>query len=341
MALTFNADLVDGFSRLLLSKGFDDYKETPDCHREWWTAFCSDHPLVAICAPRGHGKSTSLTHCYTLAAALFKQKSYIIIVSDTYEQAVLFLQDIKKELLGNDDLIKIFGIEKIEKDAENDIIVRMVDNHKFRITAKGAEQRMRGLKWSGKRPDLILCHEKGTKIYTPETGWIENQDYPNAKEVRVEDAYKITFEDGSTEVVSADHRYLVNEKWVYPWQLKKNDNVNESINEDTLKSILNEEKNPVEITVLNQKQKQRLQSGENETKNAIRLARLSTTLKTKLEYLRKLKHSLKTIRAGKRQRALNAELENLMLLLRGLVSRISSIYMKSQTSYPGVQELTT
>jgi predicted phage terminase large subunit-like protein len=90
---------------------------------------------------------------------LFKDRKYVIIVSDTYEQAVLFLQDIKKELMGNEDLIKLFGVEHFEKDAENDIIVRLKDGWSFRIVAKGAEQKMRGLKWDNRRPDLIVCDD--------------------------------------------------------------------------------------------------------------------------------------------------------------------------------------
>lgn len=115
--------------------------------------------MVAICAPRAHAKSTVVTHCYTLAAALFKDRKYIVLVSDTYDQAVLFLQDIRKELLHNDDLIRLFGVEHFEKDAENDIIVRLKDGYRFRIVAKGAEQKMRGLKWDNMRPDLIVCDD--------------------------------------------------------------------------------------------------------------------------------------------------------------------------------------
>lgn len=32
------------------------------------------------------------------------------------------------------------------------------DGHMFRIT-KGAEQKIRGLKWNNKRPDLIICDD--------------------------------------------------------------------------------------------------------------------------------------------------------------------------------------
>jgi hypothetical protein len=45
------------------------------------------------------------------------------------------------------------------KDTENDIIVGFNDGHKFRIIAKGAEQKLRGLIWNGSRPDIILCDD--------------------------------------------------------------------------------------------------------------------------------------------------------------------------------------
>jgi len=35
----------------------------------------------------------------------------------------------------------------------------MNDGHKFRIQAKGSEQKVRGIKWAGKRPDLIICDD--------------------------------------------------------------------------------------------------------------------------------------------------------------------------------------
>lgn len=157
--MKLDKDVVEGFSTLVLAKNFDNYKETPEFHRELWSVVTSDYKLVAIAAPRHHGKSTAITHTYTLAAALFKDRKFIIIVSDTYEQAVLHLGDVKKELQGNEDLINLFGVEDFEKDSENDIIVRLKDGHKFRIIAKGAEQKMRGIKWDHARPDLIVCDD--------------------------------------------------------------------------------------------------------------------------------------------------------------------------------------
>lgn len=152
-------ELIYGFSGSVLSSRFDQAKATPECHLEWWKLCCSNNPLVAIAAPRGHAKSTAITHSYMLASFLFQDRAFGLLVSDTYDQAVLFLQDIKTELLDNDDLIDMFGEIILEKDTENDIICRMSDGHKFRLIAKGSEQKVRGLKWDGKRPDLIVCDD--------------------------------------------------------------------------------------------------------------------------------------------------------------------------------------
>lgn len=152
-------DLIFGFSASVLSGKFDQPKATPTCHLEWWDYCCSASPLVAICAPRGHAKSTAITHSYVLASVLFQDRSFVLLISDTYEQAVLFIQDIKGELTDNQAILDNFGKIEFEKETENDFIAIMEDGSKFRIIAKGSEQKVRGLKWDGKRPDLIVCDD--------------------------------------------------------------------------------------------------------------------------------------------------------------------------------------
>lgn len=151
-----SAKQIYGFSESLLKQGFDDPQPTPDFHMELWDLCCSSHPNVAIAAPRGHAKSTTITHAFTLANVCFREASYVIIVSDTEEQAVLFLADIASELRENERLRTLFKIKRFLKEAETDIIVQMEDGHRFRIIAKGSEQKIRGRKWRGKRPDLIV-----------------------------------------------------------------------------------------------------------------------------------------------------------------------------------------
>lgn len=153
------ADVIKGFQGSMLQKNFDEAVESPPCHYEWWDYFCNPHPQVAICAPRGHAKSTSLTSTYTLAAVLFRERSYVLLVSDTVSQSVQFLADIKKELMDNEKIRALFKIKEFLKDSEDDCIVLCEDGHMFRIQAKGAEQKVRGLKWNQKRPDLIVCDD--------------------------------------------------------------------------------------------------------------------------------------------------------------------------------------
>lgn len=117
---------------------------------------CSQARCVAIAAPRGHAKSTCVTHAYVLAQVLFRGSQFVVIGSETESQSVDFLNDIKAELLENSDLRELFGVKKFLKDSQTDIIVMMSDKHQFRIVAKGSEQKLRGMKWRGKRPDLFV-----------------------------------------------------------------------------------------------------------------------------------------------------------------------------------------
>ena len=154
--MELTAEIVSGFSASLLQKNYDNPVATPQCHYDWWALCTSKHPKVAIAAPSKHAKSTAITLAYVLACVLFRDKHYVLIVSDTITQATQFLGDIKKELADNDNIRSLFKVDCFEKDTEDDVIVRMQDGHRFRIAAKGSEQKMRGLKWNNKRPDLVV-----------------------------------------------------------------------------------------------------------------------------------------------------------------------------------------
>ena len=157
--MELTADTLYGFTASLLSKGFDNPQPTPEFHKELWELFLKDHPFVAAAAPRGHAKSTAITHSYGLASVLFRKASFVMIVSNTEGQAVQFLHDIKNELRENEALRELFGIDKFLKDTETDIVVRTKDRHQFKIVAKGSGQKVRGTKWLGKRPDLVICDD--------------------------------------------------------------------------------------------------------------------------------------------------------------------------------------
>ena len=159
-------EVVAGFVGSVLSSRFDGQSATPDFHHECWELCCSDNQYVAIAAPRGHAKSTAVTLGYGLATLLFRQRKFMLLVSDTESQASLFLGTFKQELQDNPELSSLFrlkkddkGLVKFVKDSETDIIVECEDGHRFRIIAKGAEQKLRGLIWNGSRPDIIMIDD--------------------------------------------------------------------------------------------------------------------------------------------------------------------------------------
>lgn len=158
-AVKLTSELVEAFAGTFLSPLYDNPQPTPDFHRECWDLYCTETPLAAIAAPRAHAKSTALTHDYVLATVLFREESHIVVVSATEDLAIGHLSDIAKELRENDDLIREFQVLKLETDAKTDIIVKFKDGHQARIRAKGAGQKMRGMKWNGGRPGLIVCDD--------------------------------------------------------------------------------------------------------------------------------------------------------------------------------------
>jgi len=167
---TVTAEHIKGLAWDYLAVNYDEPKPIPKFHMEMWDVCCSDSPKVAIAAPRLHAKSTAITHTYTLMMLLSRVKRFCLIVSSTESLAIEFLGDIKAELEENEPLRQRFGIKKFLKEKETNVVCLMNDGHQFRIQVKGSEQKVRGLKWRGKRPDLIICDdlEGDEQVMNPE-----------------------------------------------------------------------------------------------------------------------------------------------------------------------------
>ncbi len=152
------AEDIEGFVNLFLLKDFDGPTAIPECHREWWDMCCSSHKFVAIAAPRNHAKSTSITKAYTLATILMRERKFVLLISDTESQASFFLNNLKQALF-DENIAKVFGVRAFVKDSETDVIVEFSDGYQARIMAKGSEQKLRGILWDNRRPDLIVCDD--------------------------------------------------------------------------------------------------------------------------------------------------------------------------------------
>lgn len=157
--MKLTAEMIEAFAGVYLSSRYDSPQPTPDFHRECWGRYCSDHPAAATAAPRNHAKSTGLTHDYILANVCFRVEDYVILVGASEEMAIEHLGDIANELRENEDLRRDFKIKDFLTEQKTDIIIECTDGHQFRIIARGAEQKIRGRKWRGKRPGLIVCDD--------------------------------------------------------------------------------------------------------------------------------------------------------------------------------------
>lgn len=158
--VVLTADLIESFAGTFISPRFDEQRPTPQFHRAAWALYSSDHPSCMVIAPRDHAKSTALTTVYVLAEALFRSSDYIILIGSTEDGSAEQLGNIVEELTENDDLIREFGIKKFLRTSNTDVICEMSDGYRFRIIAKGAEQRIRGRLWKGKRPNLIVADDQ-------------------------------------------------------------------------------------------------------------------------------------------------------------------------------------
>ena len=120
---------------------------------------CYDRKLRKVLrkAPRGYGKSTWVSCAFPLRGVVEGKFKYIMIVSDTLEQAQMFLSTIKDELTENHriatDYPDAFG------KGSTWTITRIKTRNGVLVEALGTGQKPRGRKNRNVRPDLIICDD--------------------------------------------------------------------------------------------------------------------------------------------------------------------------------------
>lgn len=142
-------------------KGLDPLEHAKDISR-------MDGCRRSATAPRGHAKSTNFTFKDSIHAAVYGYKHYIIILSDTSEQADGFVRDIKAELEDNMALREDFG--ELVGPLWTASVILLPNGVK--IEALGAGKKIRGRRHKQWRPDLIICDD------------LENDENVNTKEQR-------------------------------------------------------------------------------------------------------------------------------------------------------------
>lgn len=113
---------------------------------------------VAIAAPRGFGKTTLSTISYPAKNILFQQRKFILPVSATATSAVTQGENLKRELLQNPEISKIFGSMKSDTFSKD----QWITSNGVMVMPRGAGQQVRGLLYDIHRPDLIIVDDLET-----------------------------------------------------------------------------------------------------------------------------------------------------------------------------------
>lgn len=157
MNVKLDPALVEGFQKTYLMDGFDDAAGTAPFHREMWEDACDPkNSHCAWAAPRGHSKSSSITFTFLLTALMFGVFDYAVIASDSEGQASQHLKELKNQFYENEEMRKDFGVKHFIVDTGTEFEIEFKTGRVIRVIAKGSEQRIRGIKWRGKRPDVIV-----------------------------------------------------------------------------------------------------------------------------------------------------------------------------------------
>jgi hypothetical protein len=110
---------------------------------------------AVIAAPRGWGKTTTVNIAYPIKKIVFREKKFIVPISCTATQAVLNAENMKRELLSNYEIIKLFGDMKSDNFSKD----QWETSSGTMVLPRGAGQQVRGVLYGRYRPDLILLDD--------------------------------------------------------------------------------------------------------------------------------------------------------------------------------------
>jgi predicted phage terminase large subunit-like protein len=184
----------------------------PTIHTDMLALMNSTSRLKAVAFPRGHAKSTVITFLLVLYRMMFRERKFIVIVSESEDKAKDFVVRIRDELEFNRRLISDFsddGKFKTTDWAKTDFTT----STGIRVVAKGAGQSLRGLIHQDTRPDMIVLDD----IETNETAgtdavvnFILTDVIPSANR---RGDYDICYVGTIIRDMAALHRMLISPQW--------------------------------------------------------------------------------------------------------------------------------
>jgi len=136
---------------------------------------------VAVAAPRGFAKTTLVSFGYVLHQTLFGKRRFVVLGSDTADLATDLTAYLRLELANNQRLAQDFGPLCQARGPAGDFVA----GPEVRILARGAGQRLRGLKHGRFRPDLVILDDlendknvKNPRLVRETLDWIKEAVYP-------------------------------------------------------------------------------------------------------------------------------------------------------------------
>jgi hypothetical protein len=156
-------------------------------HEEIFDLIDSGERRIAIAAPRGLGKTSMVALAYMAKNILFQDQHFIPYVNMSFMAASLQTENLKRELITNQLVRKLFGSVKTgsanlegidETFSKAAWVARVTDNkHGCLVLPRGSGQQIRGVLYIDYRPGLIIIDD----LEDPET--IGNEEIRNKREV--------------------------------------------------------------------------------------------------------------------------------------------------------------
>lgn len=159
------AERFDTFTSLVLPKSFS--KPPSEFHDKLVSVIAQNQMTAkreAVVGPRGWGKSTTITEagplwiiCRNKYMEEMRRYKYIVIISETEDQAKARLDTIKTELANNEVLASLYpdaaGVGSVWKTD------RIITKNGVCVQVSGMNSAIRGLKYQDRRPDLMIIDD--------------------------------------------------------------------------------------------------------------------------------------------------------------------------------------
>lgn len=110
-------------------------------------------------APRGYAKSTITALIKPIHDVCYGLENFIVIISNTQDQANGKLKDIRSEVLQNDRLIEFFGIRFPRKNPGETAYELLCGKYSCKFMAVGAGVEIRGIRYGAHRPTKIVADD--------------------------------------------------------------------------------------------------------------------------------------------------------------------------------------